>query len=99
VLKEKLFVELFNLVRQADAYNIIPHESDLALIRPELYDSVWSDVKKIRDSGDLLDAGRSINCPVVAIHGDYDPRKPKSQNPSSHITNLPIHLTTSPSLR
>lgn len=27
----------------------------------------------MRASGELLELGRRIACPVVAIHGDYDP--------------------------
>jgi len=27
----------------------------------------------MRSSGKLLELGRNIQCPVVAIHGDYDP--------------------------
>ena len=31
----------------------------------------------MRESGALLDAVSAIRCPVVAIHGDYDPRPAK----------------------
>jgi pimeloyl-ACP methyl ester carboxylesterase len=27
----------------------------------------------MRSSGELLELGRQISCPVVALHGDYDP--------------------------
>ena len=27
----------------------------------------------MRISGELLELGKNITCPVVAIHGDYDP--------------------------
>ncbi|MCX6689200.1 MAG: alpha/beta hydrolase [Methanoregula sp.] len=30
-------------------------------------------MEQLRKSGDLLAYGRQITCPVVAIHGDYDP--------------------------
>jgi pimeloyl-ACP methyl ester carboxylesterase len=32
-----------------------------------------NDAVELRRSGELLKLGRQIQCPVVAIHGDYDP--------------------------
>lgn len=72
--KEKAFVQLFNLVQQADAYDLLPHPNDLVVVRPHLYDSVWEGMESLRDTGELAAFGRKITCPVVAIHGDYDPR-------------------------
>jgi pimeloyl-ACP methyl ester carboxylesterase len=34
---------------------------------------VWKEAKELRYSGKLLELGKKIQCPVVAIHGDYDP--------------------------
>jgi len=34
---------------------------------------VWPDAAELRRSGELLRLGKHIKCPVVAIHGDYDP--------------------------
>ena len=39
------------------------------------YDSgqqVWQEAEALRRSGELLEMGKQITCPVVAIHGDYD---------------------------
>jgi pimeloyl-ACP methyl ester carboxylesterase len=38
-----------------------------------IYASVWPEAAAMRRDGQLLDAVRRINCPVVVIHGDYDP--------------------------
>jgi hypothetical protein len=34
---------------------------------------VWQEAAELRRSGALLELGRTIRCPVVAIHDDYDP--------------------------
>jgi len=74
VAKQKAFVQLFGLVQQADAYDLLPHSNDLVTVRPHLYDSVWEGMEALRNSGELAAFGKQIHCPVVAIHGDYDPR-------------------------
>jgi pimeloyl-ACP methyl ester carboxylesterase len=35
--------------------------------------SVWGDATALRASGELAERGGSIGCPVVVMHGDYDP--------------------------
>ncbi|HXH62225.1 MAG TPA: alpha/beta hydrolase, partial [Fimbriimonadaceae bacterium] len=35
--------------------------------------SVWGEVVPLRESGELLEMIEGVECPVVAIHGDYDP--------------------------
>jgi pimeloyl-ACP methyl ester carboxylesterase len=78
--KKQAFIELFTRIKRADAYQLLPHESDLAadVIRPELYDSAWDGIQALRDSGELAAYGKDIKCPVSAIHGDYDPRPAES---------------------
>ncbi|MHC4132842.1 MAG: alpha/beta fold hydrolase [Planctomycetota bacterium] len=40
----------------------------------------------MRSSGQLLALGKDIKCPVIAIHGDYDPHPPEGvQKPLSAI--------------
>src|SRR5947208_748840 len=39
----------------------------------ELHLAVWQDAKEFRRYGALLWLGKQIQCPVLAIHGDYDP--------------------------
>jgi len=63
------FGELFSL---ADAYEPIPHAREPIEVRPDIFLSVWPEAAALRASGLLLEWGRGIRCPVVAIHGDYD---------------------------
>jgi pimeloyl-ACP methyl ester carboxylesterase len=39
-----------------------------------IHAAVWPEADGMRKSGALLDAVTNIQCPVLAIHGDYDPR-------------------------
>ncbi len=34
---------------------------------------MWLEGKQLRQSGGLLALAKDIRCPVLAIHGDYDP--------------------------
>ena len=42
-------------------------------LRGDVYQGVWQEADEMRRSGELLALARRIRCPVVAIHGDYDP--------------------------
>ena len=33
----------------------------------------WPEAAELRRSGELLEQVKLISCPVIAIHGDYDP--------------------------
>ncbi len=39
----------------------------------DLHTAVWAEMQDLRASGALLRMGHAIHCPVVAIHGGYDP--------------------------
>ena len=64
------FGELFS---GADAYDPITDESAVIDYSAEIYQSVWKEAAELRRSGELLELGPQIECPVVAIHGDHDP--------------------------
>lgn len=71
---DELFFQFGKLIEKADAYD--PIQSDEYEMMPgqhHIYQSVWPIAAKIRESGELLSLGKNIICPVVAIHGDYDP--------------------------
>lgn len=40
----------------------------------DIHSAVWPEADDMRRTGALLDAVAAICCPVVAIHGDHDPR-------------------------
>jgi pimeloyl-ACP methyl ester carboxylesterase len=58
--------------------------------RPDIYKSVWPEADGLRKSGRLLKYSTNITCPVVAIHGDYDPDPPEGVNVplSQHVKDF-----------
>lgn len=74
--KNVLMARLGNLLTKADAYN--PLTLDIEGLECQYDQSVWKDnnvweeFEELRASGKLLELGTQIQCPVVAIHGDYD---------------------------
>ncbi|MBA7580138.1 hypothetical protein ES708_22029 [subsurface metagenome] len=71
--KNKLFKQLGELMSKADTFDPLTNESRIIEYQPDIYQSIWNEASKLRKSGKLLGFGKRIKCPVVAIHGDYDP--------------------------
>jgi pimeloyl-ACP methyl ester carboxylesterase len=67
------FARLGELLSKADTYDPIASESELIDYNVDIYQGVWNDAAELRKSGKILELGRQIRCPVVALHGDYDP--------------------------
>jgi len=71
--KNTLLARFGKLISKADSYDHLPHKSEGLECQYEIYQSVGEQAQKLRSSGELLEFGKKIQCPVVAIHGDYDP--------------------------
>ena len=71
--KNMSFARLGKLISRADSYDPLPQNNEVPECQYNIYQSVWPDASKLRSSGKLLELGKQIQCPVVAIHGDYDP--------------------------
>ena len=71
--KSTAFARFGALFQKADAYDPIMYESEVIDYQVDIFQSVWKDAVELRGSGKLLELGKHIKCPVVAIHGDYDP--------------------------
>ena len=64
--------ELFKL--RSDSYDPLPDTHEGAFpVQHDIHERVWGEAEALRCSGDLVEMGRAIRCPVVALHGDYDP--------------------------
>lgn len=61
------------LMTQIDSYAPLPLEADSLNVDMEIYQRIWPEAGILRASGKLAEYGTSISCPVVAIHGTYDP--------------------------
>jgi pimeloyl-ACP methyl ester carboxylesterase len=61
------------LFSKADSYDTLTHKSEVLEYQHDINDKVWQQAEELRISGELLELGKAIQCPVLAIHGDYDP--------------------------
>lgn len=70
---ERSLLNIGKLMQKADSFNIIPEPSAIIIPNVDVFRMVSNEASELRRSGELLHLGKSISCPVVAIHGDYDP--------------------------
>ena len=62
------------LMSKTDSYDPLPNDNSNSLPpNPEIYEKVWKEAEELRKSGKLLESAANIKCPVIVIHGDYDP--------------------------
>jgi pimeloyl-ACP methyl ester carboxylesterase len=73
--RNKAMARYGELMARADTYDALPPEKEPEPLEAseEINRKVWAEAKKLRVSGELLKMGYKIKCPVIAIHGDYDP--------------------------
>ena len=62
-----------DLMMKADSYDLLPEGNSEAVFYPSVFNKVWDEASELRKSGNLIKYAGNISCPVVAIHGDYDP--------------------------
>lgn len=73
--KDRAMARLGVLWARADTFAPVPRppEKEVLPVSDAINRKVWAEAKPLRTSGELLELGKRINCPVLAIHGDYDP--------------------------
>ena len=71
--KDAPLAQLGGLFTKADAYDPLTLDTEALECQYDIHHSVWAQAAELRASGRLLELGKKIRCPVVAIHGDYDP--------------------------
>jgi pimeloyl-ACP methyl ester carboxylesterase len=74
--RDRALKRLRDLTLKTDFYDPLVGEgveADAFGLNAELYQGVWHEAAKMRRSGRLLRLADGVRCPVVAIHGDYDP--------------------------
>jgi len=72
--KNRAFELLGEFITKIDSYDPISLPSEIIECRHDIYTSIWKEALDLRKRGELTNMGKQIQCPVVAIHGDYDPR-------------------------
>ena len=69
----RIFAEFGTIIDKAESCDPLVHKSEVIEYRYDIYEHVWKQAQELRTSGGLVALGTHIHCPVVAIHGDYDP--------------------------
>lgn len=80
VNKKLIFEKFEKLMVKIDSYDPILPKTDKIYFRYDIYRAIWPEAQKLRQSGDLIKLGSQIQCPVIAIHGEYDPHPAKGIN-------------------
>lgn len=71
--KNDALQQLGKLCAKVDTFEPIDIEIPKIYFRADIFQSVWKEASALRRNGKLLEFGNKIQCPVIAIHGDYDP--------------------------
>jgi pimeloyl-ACP methyl ester carboxylesterase len=83
---DNAFGRFVKLMDKADFYDPLPHDREVLAFNPDVYKCVWEQASELRATGELLKLGERVQCPVVAIHGDYDPHPAEGvKAPLSHV--------------
>jgi pimeloyl-ACP methyl ester carboxylesterase len=74
-INDNSFARFGELMSKADSFDALSPEPLISddSSGVDIFQQVWRQARELRSSGELLNLGQSIRCPVVAIHGDYDP--------------------------
>jgi pimeloyl-ACP methyl ester carboxylesterase len=64
---------LVQYLTKTDIFEPLPDETVASKFYPSVYKSVWAEASQLRSTGKLLEYAKDIKCPIVAIHGDFDP--------------------------
>lgn len=66
---------LDELMTKTDTYEPLEDaaKADPLAVNAEQHERIWAEASALRSSGQLLEYGKRIACPVVAIHGEHDP--------------------------
>jgi pimeloyl-ACP methyl ester carboxylesterase len=85
---------LGELASKTDSYDPLRGEPEAIAFQAEIHQRVWQDAVEMRRSGRLLGLAKQVRCPVVAIHGDYDPHPAEGvQGPlSAALKDFRFHL-------
>jgi pimeloyl-ACP methyl ester carboxylesterase len=65
-------IRFSELMELADQYDCDRADDDALEFQFDVFQSVWKEADRLRRFGELMNFGKKIKCPVIAIHGNYD---------------------------
>jgi pimeloyl-ACP methyl ester carboxylesterase len=72
-IKPEDLIRFEHLICKADSFAPLTVTSEIIRFQPRIFQNVWAEAEVLRKSGALLKIGKQIQCPVIAIHGTFDP--------------------------
>ena len=72
-IKPEALTRFEHLICKADSFAPLAVTSEIVRFQPGLFQKVWAEAEVLRKSGALLKIGKQLQCPVIAIHGTFDP--------------------------
>jgi len=78
--KNALLARLGLLLARADAYDPVNVPDEGFHCQYDVFRGVWDEACELRQKQILLQMAQAIRCPVVAIHGDWDPHPAEGVN-------------------
>jgi pimeloyl-ACP methyl ester carboxylesterase len=78
--KNALLAELGTMLARADAYDPANVPDEGFHCQYDVFRGVWDEACELREKQILLQMAPAIKCPVVAIHGDWDPHPAEGVN-------------------
>ncbi len=70
--KKDSLSEFGKLMSKSDSFKPICFADEILDFQPEVFENCMKEINYLRSSKKLLELGKEIKCPVVAIHGEYD---------------------------
>lgn len=71
--KGALFDRYGHLFDKVENYDAEPEPRDRVDTDPAMFERIWTEAARLRTTGELLRQAALVKCPVLAIHGDFDP--------------------------
>ena len=75
-----LLARLGRLVARADTFDPIHPDDEGFHCQYDIFRMVWDEASELRRTKILTQMAKTITCPVVAIHGDWDPHPAEGVN-------------------
>lgn len=84
--KKDIFKKFGEISSKADYFKPITFNDEIIDYQPDIFQTIMREALYLRKSGKLLRIAGRMKCPVVAIHGDYDPHPYKGvEEPLSNV--------------
>ena len=70
---ENALARLGEIFSRSDVFDPLPGAFEKVDVQMHIYQRVWEQAAGLRRSGELLRSAATVQCPVTAVHGDFDP--------------------------